>query len=167
VGGIHGDVGFAREYGDDHLYGELWGFSTPESRQTGHFLTAVNMGYQSTWWNENLWTGLIAGHEVYSDKGLGLLSQVGVALRDNSELSSRFEAAVVADTWGFAKERDVLLQLIYNPALHGAQADRQGNSMEDLRLSVRGWRLGQLVANGSLTTNKDVANWVAWNIAGD
>ena len=33
--------------------------------------------------------------------------------------------------------------------------------MEDLKLSVRGWRLGTLVANGQIGTNRDLADWIA------
>ncbi len=39
--------------------------------------------------------------------------------------------------------------------------------MEDLRLSVRGWRLGNMIASGQLSSNKELANWMAFNVAGD
>ncbi len=32
--------------------------------------------------------------------------------------------------------------------------------MEDLRLSVKGWRFGQEVGNGSIQTRQQAANWL-------
>jgi hypothetical protein len=53
------------------------------------------------------------------------------------------------------------------PRGYGPIESRIGNSMEDLRLSVAGWRLGNLVATGEIQTNREMANWVALNVAGD
>lgn len=42
---------------------------------------------------------------------------------------------------------------------------RRGNSLEDLRLSVKGWELGREIALGTIKTNDELANWIAQNIA--
>jgi len=55
----------------------------------------------------------------------------------------------------------------YDPAKYGSLVNRKGTSMADLRLSVRGWRLGRTVATGGIQTNKGLANWIALNVAGD
>ena len=59
------------------------------------------------------------------------------------------------------------LSSILDPDRWGPFETRIGNSMEDLRLSVRGWRLGRFVANGYVESNKDLATWVALWVAGD
>jgi hypothetical protein len=37
----------------------------------------------------------------------------------------------------------------------------------DLRLSIRGWRLGAMVANQQVETNKELANRIVPNVAGE
>jgi hypothetical protein len=39
--------------------------------------------------------------------------------------------------------------------------------MEDLRLSVRGYRLGQMLETGGVRDNKYLATWIALNVAGE
>ena len=160
AGAIRGDAGFAPEFQDDYLYAELWGFETPESRQTGHFLTAVDMGRSGGWIHS------IVGHEQSSDS-----VWKGTVIRQMRQPSSgdkqMFLAAVAFDAGGQPGARDIALAGILDPATHGALEGRQGNSMEDLRLSIRGWRLGNMDTQGQIGTNKDLANWMALNVAGD
>jgi hypothetical protein len=82
-----------------------------------------------------------------------------------------FDTAVKRDAAGDYDGRDQALQGILmdgpRPRQLGVQGARVGNSMEDLRLSVRGWRVGNMVAGGSIQTNKELANWIALNIAGN
>lgn len=81
--------------------------------------------------------------------------------------------AVKRDASGDYAARDQTLNDILRP--YGAQwgggfgplDNRIGNSMEDLRLSVRGWRLGNMVASGRIQTNTDLANWLALYVGGD
>jgi hypothetical protein len=159
LGGLKGDQGFAPEFQDDHLYRELWGFASPESRQVGHFLTAVDMGGGG-----GFWVHFMVGHEQATDARLGLVAQ---AVSPASKDKVRFRAAITLDGLGQYEARDMALQGILDPARHGSLAHRRGNSMEDLRLSVRGYRLGQMVGGGQMATNKDLANWIALNVAGN
>jgi hypothetical protein len=40
----------------------------------------------------------------------------------------------------------------------------RGNSIQDLRLSLVGWRLGQMIASGEFSTGADVAHWIRINL---
>jgi len=165
LGGVRGDAGFATEFRDDHLYGELWGYSEPSSRQLGHFLTAVLMGYESNERVRSAYLRVIVAHEQKSD-GKGLFGQGAGLVRQgaksfiNGPYVDAFKNAVDLDIAGESAARDAALYTIYDPARYGEQASRVGNSMEDLRLSVRGWRLGTVVREGGLSTNQNLANWL-------
>ena len=160
-----GDKGFRRELADGYYYENFWGGKT---QQTGHFLTAVNMGYNPgilEW----LYNDSMVGHEIMSDepsinypKGIRNLRQVTVATDNDIE---SFQRAISFDEAGFHFLRDAELNMILDTIVHGGVQNRVGNSMEDLRLTVRGVRLGRLVYRGELQTNKHLANWIAWNIA--
>lgn len=91
LGGIHGDVGFSDEFEDDHLYTDVWGYDAPASRQTGHLLTAIDMGYHQGWIYS------IVAHELYPDPGLGVVAQLG--LPTTADLLN-FRAAMEADASG-------------------------------------------------------------------
>ncbi len=141
TGAIKGDAGFAPEFQDDYLYAEQWGFETPASKQTGHFLTAVDMG------RSNGWVHSIVGHEQSTDSLLqgGPLVQLVQPAATDIDL---FYIAASLDASGYEAERDTVLGMIFDPSSHGDISERRGNSMEDLRLSVRGWRLGGMVETG-------------------
>ncbi len=169
IGAARGDKGFAQEFQDDHLYGELWGIERPASRQLGHFLTAVRMGDADNDYLRLAYLYAIVGHEQKSD-GKGKIGQMFGLMRQSLAPSrsdvSAFRIAVEQDAAGAYEARDATLYTIFDPKKHGDPANRIGNSMEDLRLSVRGWRLGAGVRQGEFTTNKDVANWLALYVAG-
>ncbi|MEW5986618.1 MAG: RHS repeat-associated core domain-containing protein [Chloroflexota bacterium] len=173
LGGERDDSGFKPEFQDDHLYEEQWGIKQPYSQQVGHFLTAVSMGNDQGFFRQLLWKYAIMRHEQAADgRGkigelFGLANQMlgpmtgGPALLGFTagyDIAS-FNYAVNYDTAGNYGARDEVLQ-----GLHG---NGLGNSMEDLRLSVRGWRLGNMVVSGELQTNKELATWIALNVAGD
>ena len=169
IGKFHGDTGFASEFKDDYLYSSQWGTKQPASRQTGHFLTAVAMGMTSDKSLRRFYLRSIVGHELRSDgKGVSqLFSTFNQILAPSQNDVDAFEKAVATDIGGNYRARDSQLFSIFDPDKHGDQASRVGNSMEDLRLSVRGWRLGTAVSQGVLQTNKDVATWIALNVAGE
>ncbi len=151
------------------MYGELWGIAQPASRQLGHFLTAVRMGYQQNEIIRLAYLYAIVGHEQRSD-GTGFVGQaIGLANQSITPSSAdifAFRVAVEQDISGASTARDATLQTIYAPSVHGNPAERTGNSMQDLRLSVRGWRLGALVRQGGITTSQELANWLALYVAG-
>jgi hypothetical protein len=174
-GAEFGDTGFREEFRDSHLYAEQWGMSYLDSNQVGHFLTAVRLGYNPVE-NEDLSIGLIIGHEKVSDAGWsggGWSGQAGDAAALTEQigagmigiLSSEgvvFEVACTSDKHESYEQRDTGLGLILGS---GDLAKRRGNSMEDLRLSVKGWIMGQMIASGELKTNRDVADWLTTNLA--
>jgi len=69
----------------------------------------------------------------------------------------------VADTWGDYGLRDEHLKKILMME-GGALEDRKGNSLEDLRLTVRGWRFGQLIASGYFASREEAAQWLNDNL---
>jgi len=167
LGASRGDAGFAPEFQDDHLYRELWGINKlPESRQVGHFLTAVDMGMQGGF------ERTVVSHELSTDQFMPPGGPFGGALyqmwRGASPAAlNHFWTAILLDSRGDYYARDQELGAIFlDPSASGAVTERRGNSMEDLRLSVRGYRLGQMLATGdpSLVTNRDLANWLVTNI---
>jgi hypothetical protein len=175
-----GDHGFAPELADNHLYCELWKVDQCKngernlSTQLGHFLTGVDMGYGDAIGRygpllRSRRLPLIVGHEMAADQGgvVGRITSTRDQYRKATPLDvSRFLRAVALDEAGDCQARDAELYAIYDPARNGPQEARLGNSMEDLRLSVRGWRLGHLVASGELETNKDLVDWIALYVAG-
>jgi hypothetical protein len=161
LGSTKGDTGFAPEFRDEHLYADLWGKESPASKQTGHFLTAVSMGAVGG----SLFERLVIGHEIRADSPPQQFAmQIGTPRGADFLL---FREALRQDEGGNSVARDRALYGILDPSIHGLLSSRQGNSMEDLRLSVRGWRLGGMVASGAIQTNKQLAAWIALNVAGD
>jgi RHS repeat-associated protein len=154
LGALKGDTGFATEFQDDHLYGASWGYELPASTQTGHFLTAVSMGANNSFIPDEAWIRAIVGHEQVSDV-LGPAAQVSdVASID----IQRLESAVALDEIGHTDSRDAVLQKILDPGKHGPLENRRGDSMQDLRLSVRGWRLGKMFDVG--TADASLLFWI-------
>jgi hypothetical protein len=161
MGRLAGDKGFAANFGDDYLYGQKgWGGRTGVSQQLGHFLTAVNMGRDGS----EFFKRMVVGHEQVSD--LALRAPVSTLLRPTGADIQAFDHALAADASGNISAREAALGSILDPGRIGPLENRQGNSLEDLRLSVRGWRLGTMVASGEIATNRQVANWIALNVAG-
>jgi hypothetical protein len=158
---MKGDGGFAPELGDEHLYTELWGRKPgggPYSTQVGHLLTAIHMGMNGA----DFFKGLVVGHEQVGD-------QVSDALYWQSRSPTQrdieaFNTALENDRLGDFASRDAALASIFDPSLHGPQAAREGNSMEDLRLSVRGWDLGLQVATGAISSKHQLEYFILTKI---
>jgi hypothetical protein len=171
-----GDTGFREEFRDSHLYAEQWGMSYLDSNQVGHFLTAASLGYKPVLGRESISLIPIIGHEKVSDAGLSRSTTSGpvgdpfalseqIAAGMVGYLSSEgivFEVACTSDKDESYEMRDIGLGIILGS---GDLAKRRGNSMEDLHLSVKGWIMGQMIANGELKTNRDVADWLTTNLA--
>ena len=60
------------------------------------------------------------------------------------------------------QELQAILQLTDPPIIGEALPgeERVGNSMPDLRASVKGWIFGQLVASGEIETRQQAADWL-------
>jgi hypothetical protein len=161
------DSGFRPELADGRFYLDprYWApFLEPHrqrTKQVGHFLTAV--GLCCNRWPTPVKIRLIAGHEKHGDHlFLTFLRQYLAATRADVR---RFLAAVEADEAGDEAGRDALLRAIF-----GAQADalpdpqRVGNSVPDLRLSVKGWRFGRAIRAGRLRSRREAAEWLRLEI---
>lgn len=154
--GDFGENGFMTELQDGYLYDQYWGGSTD---QVGHFLTAVNGGYNVArgQLSQDVTLRFFLGHEKIGDQN-GPWQQYGAASDADIDL---FLLAIGADSAGNYDLRDEYLMRILGS---GSLAGRTGNSLEDLRLTLRGWRFGQLIANGKIKTREDAALWLQENI---
>jgi RHS repeat-associated protein len=189
-----GDCGFAEELRDSKyyaLYPTTWGLHGP-TNQPGHFLTAVAaaywgpgligvgtdfFGWDSDYYNNddlipstvrhNDYVALryIIGHEKISDDARrGLLATAALQyLQATNEDIHNFLTAVGADERGYLETRDDYLQTIMN-IQPGTQGDRVGNSIEDFRLTVKGWRFGKWVRANWAVSHREAALWLRHNI---
>ncbi|NTW04299.1 MAG: RHS repeat-associated core domain-containing protein, partial [Oscillochloris sp.] len=171
--GIYGlewnDSGFAKEFQD----GKLW----PDSnRQVGHFLTAVHLGYQGYLPSPALDIACIIGHEISGDAlfgeggGNAAYQCAEGLLNDGTRHIQGFLDAVLADIEGNTELRDCLLYDIVglpdefdstNPIIRKL---RSGNSMQDMRLSLKGWIFGQKIKGGSIKTLEQSRLWLIDNL---
>jgi len=129
--------------------------------QVGHFLTAANFGFTAVgvFPPDSWYLRLAVGHEIVADGSPeAIMKQI---FAGNQEARDLFSSAVTADAAGDYDKRDSLLQQIYDL---GGSGKRQGNSLEDLRLTVRGWRFGQMLASGDFKTREEAAAWLKENI---
>ena len=163
---------------------------TPVTRLVLHTLILPSGGAQPiivvippSWdWAEDVDTmakRLIVGHEKRADPEPSSLfaedlKRTAINIPFQYQSATRvdvllFDEAVQADRSGNIDIRDTKLRAILtspNPEDWGS-----GNSLEDLRLSLKGWRLGRAVAGKdqelgekTLTTRQEVASWVRVNI---
>jgi hypothetical protein len=139
------------------MYEQHWG---GETAQIGHFLTAVKFGYQAALFpgDEKSLMKLAVGHEMVGDPWWPV--QYGKA---GPEARDLFRRAIEADFAGNYDERDEYLRSILMME-GGALENRRGNSLEDLRLTVRGWRFGQMIANDQFASREQAAQWLNDNL---
>ena len=167
VGSIRGNSGLDFSLQDDWLYQKYWGAQSSTSRQIGHFLTAVNLGFVPLPKGIAFW--LMIGHEQYTDGAFdGTMVSIAIQLtRPRSRDIMAFDLAAKLDKINEPTLRDLALETIFSPDKHGEIEGRIGNSMADLRLSVIGWNLGRAVRNGEFASNKELAYQLIVNLAGD
>jgi hypothetical protein len=159
----HDDSGFRFELADHHLYTnpEFWADFVREDRQktkqVGHFLTAV--GLRLNRWPHLVKLRLIVGHELLGDGiFLSFLRQFLAARRLHQRL---FLLAVAHDEAGEAERRDAALQCLFGTAREALRDRRRiGNSLPDLRLSVKGWRFAEALQRGAVRTRPEAAAWL-------
>ena len=163
------DCWFNESLRDNQFYDPLtWAKTKKHSNQVGHFLTAVALGYSYS--NYSI-EQLVIGHELISDNGLdtpgGLLSQLNPSIVTD-QMRQDFWDAVDADASGDKLERDELLWSIlgFPGSVNSNYADpnREGNSLQDLRLTVKGVRFGQWVKTNPGLQPIAGARWLRQNI---
>ena len=175
---IPGGPNLCPQFEDQHHYSNptfQWGGGT--SYQMSHFLTAVALAYDTTHTNRRatgvagarlLFGGrshsnveaalrLIVGHEMIGDQR-GPRAQYRVV---NNQNINDFISAVAYDVAGNYVERDRLLVGILGPE---DLENRIGSSLEDLRLSVKGWIFGHHIAQGIIRNSQDAAAWLRDNL---
>ena len=157
------DSGFPRALADERFYQDpqMWAkFVQGDARftkQMGHFLTAVGLRLAAL--PRFVKLNLIIGHEKFGDgRFMGFVRQfVRATHRDRK----RFRAAVAADAAGDAAGREALLSAIFESRREALpDPKRIGNSLVDLRLSVKGWRFADELATGRLSTRAEAAEWL-------
>ena len=155
------DCGFSSEFQDSHLYPE-WGLLPSASNQVGHFLSAVGITYYH--WD----IAAIVGHEQLTDKSpWNYVSYIAV----NGEDMDHWYAAAKYDEQGLEEKRDDELW----PILHfddsikrgNVMRNRQGNSLQDLRLSLRGYRFALWVENNRSMPPITAGAWLRENLMPD
>ena len=157
------DSGFKAALADEHFYQDpaYWAkYLKPADRQTkqmGHFLTAVGLRLSPLPNYARL--NLIVGHEKFGDGRLaGFVRQF---LRATHRDRQRFLAAVAADAAGDNARREALLAAIFGARREALPDSRRvGNSLVDLRLSVKGWRWGDDLRAGRLATRAEAVAWL-------
>jgi RHS repeat-associated protein len=161
------DCGFAEEFQDSQFYPIWRSYLAPEvakaiSNQVGHFLSAVDITY-------NNWTqGAIIGHEQYTDNTLQNLLSYLVVTPDDFE---HWYKAIEYDEQGLSSKRDAELW----PILHfdasipfeGVDPRREGNSLQDLRLSLKGFRFAEWVEANANLPAVSAASWLRLNLSID
>ena len=159
------------------------------TNQPGHFLTAVSLAYLGPGaaallgspdvipdylshlsFDDYVALGLVIGHEKLSDarNGRGAFDTITTAVQQylsvyNGDIVD-FLTAINADERGDKQGRDALLEEILNIRTEREQENRVGNSLEDLRLSLKGWRFGKWVQANRSVSHRSAALWLRSNI---
>jgi hypothetical protein len=163
VPGLHtgadiGMTGFRKEYEDP------WPTSTD---QVGHFLTAVRLGFDPRFVSNPIFRlllggggdadaplRLIIGHEKVADPPDINRTSPRTLLTALRRFREQYQSATEDD---IAQFRDGHLDLI-------RVGDGLGNSMEDLRLSHKGWLFGRSITEGRFKSREEVAGWIRTEI---
>ena len=163
-----GNCGFKEEFRDDQLY-PRWNLLASDSNQVGHFLTAVDVTY---YFPNYFAVGFMLGHEQVSDTNTvnNLLSFASVSTIDRNHWSK----AVDYDSQGNSAMRDTELW----PVLHFdkpsapenvdqnyVDPDRQGNSLQDLRLDVKGFRFANWIKQNPNLPAVMAGSWLRINLS--
>ncbi len=173
IGSVKGDAGFQVQLRDNSYYEEVWGAGEgAHTTQIGHFLTAVSFAFDADASRirrlqniipDEAWVSAAIGHERLSDDAP--LAQARQPRYVGAGNTQKFLIAVKLDEGGFDPARDALLVDILDTANLGPiNSNRVGNSLEDLRLTARGWSLGKAVSSGQLNSNTGIAYWLMENI---
>ncbi len=166
------DSGFRKELQDSLVWGK-----NPPSNQVGHFLTAVDAGYNS-WgdWRDYFGKSCIVGHEKLGDyqgsQGPGRYwhYMIQCDMGGTTDDINSFDAAVQADEKGNYELRDCLISEILPdlPEIFDRNKpeyqNRRGNSRQDLRLSIKGWIFGNMIKDRRIRDLNGAQSWLRTNI---
>jgi hypothetical protein len=151
------DSSLKDEFRDQIFYDTMWNPGEP-SNQVGHFLTAVDAaGYGI------VGSRLTIGHEQKKDG----TNQWSVYWSPTEADLDAWRDAITADEIGDREKRDALLwQLLqFKSATFGcAEERRKGNSLQDLRLSLKGFRFRAWVDKYPSTSPDQAGNWIHTNL---
>lgn len=171
---LKGDEGFKEELRDQNFYRVDW--EAPDdtlSPQIGHFLTAVDM-YK--YGERGIRFSL--GHEKigdtfnfkYDGPFVSLWKRFNQYAPTSSEDIENFHTAIEMHKAGNIEERDQLLWQIlgFDDTIEldetYVDSSRQGNSLQDLRLTLMGYVFAEWLVNNPNATPIDVANWLRDNL---
>jgi hypothetical protein len=183
----------SKYYKGNNQQSGIWEGST---NQPGHFLTAVALSYRGlpkafhlAFWSpatdparkvsyeDRIALGLIVGHEKLSDEaftGQNITEKITAYMRTaqaqywnaSEQDVNDFIDAVEADARGDRQTRDDIFRRILGPNFKRDQSMRVGNSIEDLRLSAKGWRFGKWALSNKNAPSWLAADWLLENILG-
>jgi RHS repeat-associated protein len=172
-----GDDGLAEELRDSKYY-ETWGGTT---NQPGHFLTAVALAYRGPgrfshllFWprqdtepflttDDRIALGLIVGHEMVPDNAGNFYYAPQLQFYKASIQDIQlFLSALAAEIRGDLTARDDYFWQILGSDYDETQ--RVGNSIEDLRLSAKGWNFGKWVLAHKGVSHIIAGAWLRNNI---
>jgi hypothetical protein len=165
----------ARMFVDDRIHIGLTGFREEyedpwpsSSDQVGHFLTAVRLSFDArflrfpafplllgSWGDHDIPLRLTIGHEKKPDPPDITKIHLGTALRVLRHFRAQYQAATSEDVANFRKGKLDAIQL----------GGGLGNSIEDLRLSRKGWEFGELMRRNHFQSNAEVSEWIRSELA--
>jgi len=183
---FEGDCGFAEEFRDDKFYSiqkinQRGKWSNPEqthSNQVGHFLTSVSviatgvaMGLDHLEditgdWSVRWDLRAILGHEKLDDLTSSYIDQINAVTKVDILM---FRIALGYDELGDNLKRDEWLWKILDFPLSTDFDDvvpyRQGNSLQDLRLSLKGYRFAKWAFANAASSPKSAGEWLRKNLS--
>jgi len=179
------DCYFSSEFRDNQFYQNEWKRpnSPSYSNQVGHFLTGVSLAYKNVFYLSEevgiMNTGnldLMIAHEKVTDHTYDPITnkqnpQIFAQIK-NAQVTDQdvinFMNAIAYDDLGMYNERDQSLWNILNfgnnVPVGGADPNREGNSLQDLRLDVRAWRFAWWVRGHSGLSSSSGGAWLRSNL---
>jgi len=167
-----GDNGFSSEFQDQKFYqdSDRWNSPGHLSTQVQHFLTAVAQSFPFSSINhlgQNLGLRAIIGHEKIDDRTNSEWAQIQST--KDSDIDHWFNA-IEADKIGDKAQRDSELWAILNfgseIAFGDVDPNRFGNSLQDLRLSLKGHRFYTWIQQHKSGSPNQAASWLAQTLTG-
>jgi hypothetical protein len=169
---LSGETGFAADFQDQGFYNGPWNSSGHVTTQVQHFLSAVALSAPFNAVNIryfDLEHGIktIIGHEKLSDRTSSEEDQINATTDTDLD---RWYRAANADANGDIATRDAQLWAILK---FGSDIDfgavdprREGNSLQDMRLSLKGYRFFLWVKENGSTQPSSAASWLRLNLQG-